>query len=231
MNGSCVAHPPVATNGQTVGQRHVNGDYSFFQLAAVLSSGDRAFLPGKYTTSIVAGSTTTKQEISLAEGDLGEIALSLPAIGQVPDLFNVTLTLTDPRELPTPTNPTISSSCGGDRSYTLPAAATGTVTLKAFKNAGCTYALNVGGRTVTLDQSQNNTMTLRRLDVDNVEVTREDGSKYQTQGTYELYFGGNRVVGPNTTNSGVDLLPGTYELVIKYSTADGAKTQRETLTL
>ena len=50
-------------------------------------------------------------------------------------------------------------------------------------------------------------------------------------GTYELYFGGTRVAGPFPTNSGVDLLPGTYELVTSFSTADGPQVQRETLTL
>jgi hypothetical protein len=64
-----------------------------------------------------------------------------------------------------------------------------------------------------------------------VEVTREDGSRYTTSGKYELYYGGSRVAGPFDTNTGIDVLGGTYELVITFSTADGPQTQRHTIQL
>ena len=60
-------------------------------------------------------------------------------------------------------------------------------------------------------------------------VTREDGSTFTTRGTYELYFGGQKVAGPYNTNTGIDALDGAYELVVKYTTADGAKTNHYNL--
>jgi hypothetical protein len=62
-------------------------------------------------------------------------------------------------------------------------------------------------------------------------VTREDGTTYTTRGSYEIYFGGARVAGPYATSTGLDLLPGTYELVLTYATADGSKTQHKTMSL
>ena len=93
------------------------------------------------------------------------------------------------------------------------------------------YPLNVGGRPTALSQTSTNSIKLHRLDVDNVEVTKEDGSTYLVTGKYEVFFGGTRVAGPYNTNGGIDLLPGTYELVVTFNTADGPQTQRETFTL
>ena len=92
-----------------------------------------------------------------------------------------------------------------------------------------TYTFTAAGRTVTLSQTSDNTIALNRVDVSGVTVTRENGSTYFAGGDYELYFGGNRVAGPHSTGTGIDVLPGEYELVLKYRTSDGEKTQRHTL--
>jgi hypothetical protein len=53
---------------------------------------------------------------------------------------------------------------------------------------------------------------------------------FNAGGRYELFFGGTRVAGPFNANTGIDILPGTYELVTSFSTADGPETERETIT-
>jgi hypothetical protein len=141
------------------------------------------------------------------------------------------VTFADVAELPTAAaQATITSSCTGDRAYTFSNAVRTPLKLKAFVDSACTYTLSVAGRTQVLGQSAANAVTLQRLDVDDVTITREDGSTYLVKGSYEVFFGGNRVVSAST-NSGIDMLPGTYELVITYATVDGTKTQRQTLTL
>jgi hypothetical protein len=212
---------------------YVNGDLSWTAGNAVANNAanfadyDLAFVPGKY--SVLVGSST--ETFTLAQGDQKEIPLTLPVVGAVPDTFNTNISFLDSRELPDAAAGTITSSCSGDRSYSIPATTTTQLKLKAFEQSNCTYTLNVGGRQVTLSQTTTNTVKLNRLDVDNVEVTKEDGTTYTTTGRYEVYFGGTRVAGPYNTNTGIDLLPGTYELVITYTTADGQQTQRETFTL
>lgn len=237
INGQCVDLRQTRADGQygiapaDACNLYVNGDVSWansaVQTAAKLADYDLAFVPGKYTVAV--GETT--ESFTLSQGEQEEVALTLPVVGTVPDTFNTNITFADPRELPDAAAATITSSCSGDRSYSVPATTTTQLKLKAFVESACVYTLNAGGRTVTLAQTTTNSVKLYRLDVDNVEVTKEDGSTYTTTGRYEVYFGGTRVAGPYNTNTGIDLLPGTYELVITFTTADGQQTQRETFTL
>ena len=240
VNGSCVDLRQTRPDGQyginpiEACNSYVGGDTTWASgaaTAAQFADYDLAFVPGDYTVTIGTGNGATSKNFTLKEGDTAEIPVALPVIGSVPSTFNTTLKFADPRELPDARATTITSSCSGDRSYTVPASTTTTQSLKAFTASSCVYTLNAGGRTVTLNQSSSNTITLQRLDVDNVEVTRENGSTYTVAGTYELYFGGARVAGPYNTNTGIDVLSGTYELVTSFSTADGPQTQRETLNL
>ncbi|MFO0671896.1 MAG: hypothetical protein U0235_20110 [Polyangiaceae bacterium] len=240
INGTCVDLRQTRADGQyginptEACNSYVAGDTSWAagpSNTAQFADYDLAFVPGDYTVAIGSGSGSTSKTFTLKEGDTAEIPVALPVIGSVPSTFNTTLKFADPRELPDAHAATITSSCSGDRTYTVPANTTATQSLKAFTASSCVYTLNAGGRTVTLNQSSSNSITLQRLDVDNVEVTRENGSTYTVAGTYELYFGGARVAGPYNTNTGIDVLPGTYELVTSFSTADGPQTQRETLNL
>ena len=81
-----------------------------------------------------------------------------------------------------------------------------------------------------------------------VEITKETGETYTTKGTWQLYRQGpNATWLPITirqdcsngggaatsfpTNSGLDVLPGTYRLVISYTTGEGAKTQEHTVSV
>lgn len=238
VNGQCYNLQHAASDGSTginpaqACNAYVNGDMAWVgsgavQVAAKLADHDIAFVPGKYTVNV--GGTT--ESFTLAQGEQKDVALTLPVVGTVPDTFNTNITFADPRELPDAATATITSSCSGDRKYTIPSTSTAQLKLKAFVESACVYTLNVGGRPTTLSQTSTNTIKLHRLDVDHVEVTKEDGSTYMTTGKYEVYFGGTRVAGPYNTNSGIDLLPGTYELVVTFSTADGPQTQRETFTL
>lgn len=195
-------------------------------------TGDTAVVPGTYGFSLENGSGgTTTETRDVAEGDVKTLSFTLPLIGTIPDLFTTKIQLEDPRELPDAVATTITSSRCPERSYVIPKDASGTLTLKAFKFSECDYVLTAGGRTVTLKQNATNDISLHRIDVDDVVVTREDGTKYTTRGTYELYFGGNRVAGPFSTKTGIDVFGGAYEVVVKYDTAEGPKTNHYNVSL
>jgi hypothetical protein len=188
-------------------------------------TGDMAVVPGTYGFLLENGSGgTTTETRDVAEGEVKTLSFTLPLIGTVPDLFTTNIELEGSRELPDAVATTITSSRCPERQYAIPSNASGTLALKAFKFPECDYALTAGGRKVTLNQNATNDISLHRIDVDDVEITREDGTKYTTRGTYELYFGGSRVAGPFPTKTGIDVLGGAYEVVVKYSTAEGPKT-------
>jgi hypothetical protein len=92
-----------------------------------------------------------------------------------------------------------------------------------------TYAFEAAGRQVPL-ADLNNDVHLHRLDIDDVIVTREDGTSFTTAGTYVLNFGGKKIAGPFNTKTGLDLLPGTYEVVVSYTTALGPQTKTYPIT-
>jgi hypothetical protein len=102
--------------------------------------------------------------------------------------------------------------------------------------------------TLALKPGDTKTIQLERLDVDDVEITKETGETYMARGTWQLYRQGtNNSWLPITmrqdcsngagqavtfpTNTGIDVLPGTYRLVISYTTGEGAKTQDMTVTV
>jgi hypothetical protein len=62
-----------------------------------------------------------------------------------------------------------------------------------------------------------------RVDIDDVEVALTNGSKEMRKGTYVVYRPGTHeaLFSPLPTGTGVDLLPGTYELVVQYKTSAG----------
>lgn len=116
------------------------------------------------------------------------------------------------------------------------------------------YEYVVNSVVVPLDVKPGKTVTVpvERLDVDDVEVEKEDGSTYNVKGQYvvykqgpnnswlpitqyqQSYYGGcsgTRAAWSAPTGTGLDLPPGTYRLVITYNTAEGAKTKDEVVTL
>ncbi len=196
---------------------------------APLTDAYQVYVPGTLTAT-VNGAT---QSLTLNPGDEVDFNLALPALGTVPATFETDLTFNDPRANADAAQGTITSSCAGDASYTIPSA-TGTpapITLNAFVNSACTYTLSVGGRTQVLSQTSTNAIGLHRLDVNDVSITREDGTTYTVQGTYSLNFGGVLVAGPYNTSTGIDVLSGTYEFSLSYTDFDGAQTQTQTITL
>jgi hypothetical protein len=189
-------------------------------------SADFAAAPGTYSFSVEGTGGFASVDKAVAEGDVKDLAFSLPTIGTIPARFDTNLTFADARALPDAQSTVIASSC--ERPYTVPSSATGTVNLKAFVFPECTYKLQVPGREVVLSQTATNNITMNRLDVDDVTVTREDGTTYAARGTFELYYGGAKIAGPYNTSSGIDALPGDYEIVVKYTTALGQQTNRYT---
>ncbi len=238
VNGRCVdltqtrADGGSGINPKDACNLYVGGDTSWVPASSSsnqtkIQDYDLAFVPGEYSVAIGSSTKTFK----LKEGDTSEIAFALPVEGSVPGVFSTNISFADARELPDASTATITSSCSGDRSYSLPATTRVTQKHKAFAATNCVYTFAAAGRTEALSQTRTNAIKLQRLDVDDVEITREDGTTAIVGGTYELFFGGVRVAGPFNTNTGIDVLPGTYELVTSFSTADGPQKQRDTLTL
>ena len=117
------------------------------------------------------------------------------------------------------------------------------------------YEWIVNGVVIPIDAKpgQTSNVSIQRLDVDDVEVEKEDGSTYTVRGTYQVYRQGpnsswipitqntsqysdcSGYAGRGTwtppTGTGMDLPDGTYRLVINYNTAEGPKTQDQTITL
>jgi hypothetical protein len=204
------------------------GISSFNCAAPSFPTGNIAVVPGSYSfaTETTSGPSTDTRVVN--EGDAADLVFTLPIVGAVPARFNTNLTFADPRELPDAAPSGISSNCA-ERDYNIAPTASGTLALKAFAFPECSYRLNVPGRSIALSQSVDNNVTLHRIDVDDVLVTREDGTTFTKRGTYELYFGGSLVAGPYPTNSGIDALDGDYELVVKFTTGTGDKTNRYTI--
>ena len=198
-----------------------------FPGVAPLTSAFQAYPPGTVSVTV----NNSMQTLTVNSGDEVDFNISLPALGTVPPTFATNVTFLSQRVNPDAAKGTITSSCGGDRSYTIPSSVQGPLALNAFVNGSCVYTLSVGGRTVTLDQTQANAISLNRVDVDDVTITREDGTTYTVKGTWTLNYGGVQVVGPYSTGTGVDVLPGTYEFSLSYTDFDGPQNQTQQLTL
>ena len=185
-------------------------------------------VPGSYTFPIETAIGTSADTRTVNEGDATDLFFVLSVVGAVPSRFTVNLVLNDPRELPDAASSGITSTC--ERSYTIGGPGSQTLSLKAFSFPNeCAYQIAVPGRLVTLSQTADTTINLHRIDVDDVVVTREDNTTFVQRGTYELYYGGALVAGPYPTNTGIDALDGDYEVVVKYTTGTGAKTNRYTI--
>jgi hypothetical protein len=189
---------------------------------------DVAVVPGDYGFAIETNAGPGSDVRTLHEGDLSTLAFRLPVLGAVPPIFRTNLVFAEPRELPDAASASITSNC--ENNYYVPSNAAGTLSLRAYRFAECNYVFSAAGRTVALSQTNDNGITLYRIDVDHVTVTREDHTTYETVGTYELYYQSQLVAGPYTTNSGIDVLPGTYDLVVRYQTAEGPKVNHYPLT-
>lgn len=190
---------------------------------ALIKSTPTVVLPGAYTFDVetAAGASATDRRV-ITEGEVRELTFDLPVVGTAPERFFTRIAFADARELADALSSRITSSC--ERPYVLPSAATTPLALAAFRFPECTYRLEAGGRVRELVQSGDNSITLHRIDVDDVLVRREDGSTFVVRGTYEIWFEGAKLAGPFATNTGLDALPGSYELRVAYTTANGAAT-------
>jgi hypothetical protein len=229
VNGKCL--PINSINAATLCSELQAKNYAHLPrgLSGVeFADRDLAYAPGEYQYDLSNGTSTT---VKLKEADIVEVSVPLPVVGTLPSQFKTRIDFLSTRELPDAVTAVIGSSVSGERTYSVPVSSNASLNLKAYVNSSAAYSLTAAGRTVQLDQTQDNVVKLNRVDIDDVTITRENGTTYVVRGTYELYFGGNRVAGPYATNSGIDALPGDYELVIMYRTAEGDQTDRSTITL
>lgn len=91
------------------------------------------------------------------------------------------------------------------------------------------YFLWLNGTYVNLEVAPGGTtvVQMQRLDVDDVEVTREDGTTFRTEGRYSIEWltpAGTYVVWPELQNlptkTGVDLVAGHYRVTVSYNTLE-----------
>lgn len=109
------------------------------------------------------------------------------------------------------------------------------------------FWLNGQSTAIELLPGENMTLKLKRVDVNDVKVTTENGDVYYASGQYQVtnLTTGELVTVPNyercyapaqlqstfTTKTGIDVLPGHYKVVVDYMTKEGPKTYETTLDL
>jgi hypothetical protein len=200
--------------------------------STLLSPSWQAYPPGTLSASVNGAAQT----LAINAGDEVPFAISLPVIGTVPATFATNVTFLSAKSNPDAGVATITSSCAGERSYSFPAsvaaaAPPAALALAAFVSAGCNYTLSAGGRTVALSQATTNNVSVNRLDVNDVTLKRDDGSTFTVKGTWTLNFGGVQVAGPFNTGTGIDVLPGTYQLTVSYTDLNGRQTSSQSVSL
>lgn len=109
-----------------------------------------------------------------------------------------------------------------------------------FAPGGGHYLYTVQGLSATLDPKPGDKLTLKvkRIDVDDVNVTREDGSSYTVAGTWTVLhedangqFAPFAACGNIPTKRGIDVVPGVYKIVTSYNTQEGPATEEDVLDL
>ncbi len=225
VNGRCsdIGDSTFAAVCGAIYTRGASSLSSNFSATATSLLAETALAPGAYTFTVDSNAGPTVQTRSASEGGIDTWNFDLPVLGTVPSRFGVNVTFAGTHDFANAAATTITSNC--ERPYTFPAG-TAPLALQAFRFDTCGFHLDAGGRTLPLSQTSDNNVRLYRIDVADVNVTREDGSHFTTRGTYEVYFGGTRVAGPFATSTGIDALAGDYEVVVQYSTALGAQTNR-----
>jgi hypothetical protein len=129
-----------------------------------------------------------------------------------------------------------------------------------LKDSGSRYELVLNNVPLVLqpERGHETRVVLKRIDVNHVRVTRENGSAYEARGTYEIHRADPaqagqwiRVAVPAAsqwscplesdrrtddyrsfpTGTGLDVLPGYYKVVVNYVTEEGPRSQQFLLDL
>lgn len=195
--------------------------------AAPFEVGMNVFLPGDY---VAPREGTTDVPVHLVGDEATDLSIELPVVGALPAVFTTQVSFVDRPALRDAARPTITSSCPTDRRLELVTSGE-TLELAAFQSPGCDYVLHAGPSAFPLDQAGQNRVLLRRLDIADVQVTREDGTTYKTPGRYTIRAADGTTTEEHATPSGLDVLPGTYEIITRFQTGDGEQQHRSTVTL
>ena len=224
--GRCV-RPPTPMSLREACEDYRRDPLQYGRSAASFDGGRSVFLPGDY---LAPREGTTDVPVRLIGDAVTDVSIELPVVGALPAVFTTRVSFLDPPALPDAARPTITSSCPTDRRLEL-VTARGTVELSAFQSPGCDYVLHAGPSAFPLDQAGQNRILLRRLDIADVEVTREDGTTYTTVGRYTIRAADGTTTDEHATPSGIDVLPGTYEIITRFQTGDGEQQHHSTITL
>ena len=170
------------------------------------SVGHIAVVPGTITLSNGAGTRT------LAAGDVTTLDLDFAYRDRYVSTRHVSF-LSD-RALPDAA-PTL-VQCGTS-SFRLTRATAGDAAFTYDGNA-CSPFITLGGEKREFNYEEPGPGQVQRIEMDDVPVT-VGGVVTPVRGTYEVYKGANLVAGPFPTNTGVDVWPGSYTVVLKWTAA------------
>jgi hypothetical protein len=92
-------------------------------------------------------------------------------------------------------------------------------TFFATEPVSCTWGFGAARADVALSPRATVSLEVKRLELDDVELTDEAGVK--VPGTYEVFHGDVSVAKDLPTKTGLDLPPGHYKVVISYTTSNG----------
>lgn len=210
-------------------------------IATALFTNDVLTLPGDFHIEIIDLAVFAPRDVSLAGGDAKDIDLTAEKRATI--------------HLIPPTRSFGSSSCSrgsllvqrtnnggilrssmiptqGDASYRV-------FPLTAADSSHYEVATGDLAAPITLAVGQTLDFKVKRIDVNNVLLTRNDGSTYYTKGTYVISrkdpatgayqpaFGGCSAATP----SGIDVVPGVYKIATSWATADGPDSEEDILDL
>jgi hypothetical protein len=176
-------------------------------------------LPGTYKFE---GYPQTPPDFVIGPGEVKDVSFTNAAHGTIPDTFETKITFADTAELPNAASggfAITSNSCSPSFSDT-----SGTRqprSVKAFQYSECQYFFTNNIQSAPIDTSKTNEIVLHRIEVDHVVVTKEDGSTYTQPGSVTVVPDGKPALSDFGTGYGIDVLPGKYDVIVKYETALG----------
>jgi hypothetical protein len=173
--------------------------------------------------SIAPGATDTIRLMSTQHPNRGSIVINPPVSRDLPSAAATALVVAIPQP-------------GARNKVTLDGLSPRTLTAVGFASGNGNAYLELGSRHVpiTVPDGGQVTVNLKRIDVRDVTLQREDGTSYVVKGTYRVFSENDGNVdgfGNILTGFGVDVLPGRYRIELAYTTAEGPKSQTFRLAL
>lgn len=187
------------------------------------SSSSLALLEGSYTVTTSSGTVG----VSLSPGAFQVVSQGSSSAAR----GDLVVTPPSDRELPNarPDELLLTLDGSGRNKMVVDTRSAYTVKAVGFDNVAetnLTATLGPRSMRIALRDGQAASLNLGRIDVDDVLVTRENGTTYEARGRYTVTcITDGTDVGSFSTKTGLDVLPGDYRVDLTYSTEEGPKSQ------